>query len=83
MCYLKAVRIRHFGFLANRDRHQKISLWRTLLRGTLPTKPQVSNPRADSLAPEWGNQSLSKKGQPQGSWKCSRASSFASAFLPE
>ncbi len=46
------VRIRHFGFLANRCRRQKISLCRKLLHVTLPTKPQVSNPRADSLPPE-------------------------------
>src|SRR5216683_1058702 len=45
-------RIRHFGFLANRCRRQKISLCRKLLDVALPTKPQGSNPRDDSLAAE-------------------------------
>jgi hypothetical protein len=42
------VRIRHFGFLANRCRRQKISQCRKLLDVALPTKPQGSNPRKDS-----------------------------------
>ena len=46
------VRIRHFGFLANRCRRQKISLCRKLLDVALPTKPQGSNPRDDSLTTE-------------------------------
>jgi Putative transposase len=46
------VRIRHFGFLANRCRRQKISLCRKLLDVALPSKPQGSNPRDDSLATE-------------------------------
>jgi hypothetical protein len=46
------VRIRHFGFLANRCRHQKISLCRRLLNGALPIKPQGSNPTDDSRAAE-------------------------------
>jgi hypothetical protein len=46
------VRIRHFGFLANRCRRQKISLCRRLLKLALPIKPQGSNPRDDSLAAE-------------------------------
>src|ERR1700730_18055517 len=46
------VRIRHFGFLANRCRRQKISLCRKLLDVALPTKPQASNPRDDSLTTE-------------------------------
>jgi hypothetical protein len=44
------VRIRHFGFLANRCRRQKISLCRRLLNVAL--KPQGSNPRDDSGAAE-------------------------------
>jgi Putative transposase/Transposase zinc-binding domain len=46
------VRIRHFGFLANRCRRQKISLCRKLLDVALPTKPHGSNPRDDSLTTE-------------------------------
>jgi hypothetical protein len=46
------VRIRHFGFLANRCRRQKISLCRRLLNGALPIKPQGSNPTDDSRAAE-------------------------------
>ena len=46
------VRIRHFGFLANRCRRQKISLCRKLLHVALPTKPQGCNPRDDSLTTE-------------------------------
>ena len=33
------VRIRHFGFLANRCRHEKLTLCRTLLGATPPTTP--------------------------------------------
>ena len=50
------VRIRHFGFLANRCRRQKISLCRKLLDVALPTKPQGSNPRDDSLHDRAGSQ---------------------------
>ena len=46
------VRIRHYGFLANRCRRQKISLCRKLLDVALPTKPQRSNPRKDSHTTE-------------------------------
>ena len=46
------VRIRHFGFLANRCRRQKISLCRRLLNVALPIKPQGSNPRDVSRAAE-------------------------------
>jgi hypothetical protein len=46
------VRIRHFGFLANRCRRQKIAHCRKLLDPALPMKPQGSNPQDDSLAGE-------------------------------
>jgi Putative transposase len=46
------VRIRHFGFLANRCRCQKISLCRRLLNVALPIKLQGSNPRDVSRAAE-------------------------------
>jgi hypothetical protein len=46
------VRIRHFGFLANRCRGQKISLCRRLLNVAVPIKPQGSNPAEDSPAAE-------------------------------
>ena len=44
------VRIRHFGFLANRCRRQQISLCRKLLDVAPPIKPHGPNPGADSLA---------------------------------
>lgn len=43
------VRIRHFGFLANRCRRQKISLCRKLLDIALPIKLQGANQRDDAL----------------------------------
>jgi Putative transposase/Transposase zinc-binding domain len=46
------VRIRHFGFLANRCRRQKISLCRRLLSVAVPIKPQGCNPAEDSPAAE-------------------------------
>ena len=46
------VRIRHFGFLANRCRRKKISLCRRLLNVAVPIKPQGSNPVEDSPAAE-------------------------------
>lgn len=46
------VRIRHFGFLANRFRRQKISQCRKLLDIALPIKPQGCTPRDDSPAAE-------------------------------
>jgi hypothetical protein len=46
------VRIRHFGFLANRYRRQKISLCRKLLDVALPIKLQSSNRRNDALVPQ-------------------------------
>jgi Putative transposase/Transposase zinc-binding domain len=44
------VRIRHFGFLANRCRRQKILLCRSLLNVALPSKTQDSNALDASLA---------------------------------
>ncbi len=49
------VRIRHFGFLANRCRRQKISLCRKLLNVVLPVKPQGSN--SGDVAPATEQQS--------------------------
>jgi hypothetical protein len=46
------VRIRHFGFLANRCRRQNISQCRKLLDAALPIKPQGYTPRDDSRAAE-------------------------------
>jgi Putative transposase/Transposase zinc-binding domain len=46
------VRIRQFGFLANRGRRQKISQCRKLLDVALPIKPQGCTPRDDSPAAE-------------------------------
>jgi len=46
------VRIRHFGFLANRCRHQQLSLCRRLLDVALPIKSHGPNPTDDSPAAE-------------------------------
>ena len=46
------VRIRHFGFLANRCRHQKISLCRRLLDVAQAIKSHGLNPIYDSPAAE-------------------------------
>jgi Putative transposase len=46
------VRIRHFGFLANRCRHQQLSLSRRLLDVALPVKSHGPNPADDSPAAE-------------------------------
>jgi len=54
------VRIRHFGFLANRCRRQKISLCRKLLEVTLPSKLQSSNRRNDALVPPHESQPIDR-----------------------
>ena len=46
------VKIRHFGFLANRCRQQRIALCRKLLDKETTTKPENSNPGNDSLTKE-------------------------------
>src|SRR5271155_887376 len=43
------VRVRHFGFLANRCRQQRLQLCRKLLDIETTTNPESSNPRDDSL----------------------------------
>ncbi len=49
------VRIRHFGFLANRGRRQNISLCRKLLDVARPLQPRGSTRRDDALAVQQGS----------------------------
>ena len=50
------VRIRHFGFLANRCRRKNISLCRKLLDVARQLQPQGSTRRDDALAVQQGSQ---------------------------